>query len=315
MATCFDRWEKDPFFPAAEEVQESADRMESAYRRWIREKDAPSHKSEIIELRELQTALGTAKWQLDELSKAVKASDDACSAGEERRSRHDQFVEAIGNQISIVENSLKESRNENVENEISWVKLDKHETDELALFLACPLPPLDKSKGTIKKLNENAKGNMKDERVSGHRRTASADVESWKIVVSNDEMPNKPPPRIPSLSCLANDLQSTIKDKLPTNVFRKLKGSDLSHQDGFETIPLRNTQLSRDCNACYEKTKSCLSSCGNDAYEKELYGWFGALQRQLQRSQYQIQYGRPFQSTVWVVLVVLFIVFIAFQAI
>lgn len=26
MATCFDRWEKDPFFPAAEEVQESADR-------------------------------------------------------------------------------------------------------------------------------------------------------------------------------------------------------------------------------------------------------------------------------------------------
>ena len=26
MATCFERWEKDPFFPAAEEVQESCDR-------------------------------------------------------------------------------------------------------------------------------------------------------------------------------------------------------------------------------------------------------------------------------------------------
>jgi len=26
MATSFDRWEKDPFFLAAEEVQESADR-------------------------------------------------------------------------------------------------------------------------------------------------------------------------------------------------------------------------------------------------------------------------------------------------
>jgi hypothetical protein len=26
MATSFDRWEKDPFFRAAEEVQESADR-------------------------------------------------------------------------------------------------------------------------------------------------------------------------------------------------------------------------------------------------------------------------------------------------
>jgi len=28
MATCFDRWEKDPFFPAAEEVQESCDRYQ-----------------------------------------------------------------------------------------------------------------------------------------------------------------------------------------------------------------------------------------------------------------------------------------------
>lgn len=27
MATSFDRWEKDPFFSAAEEVQESADRF------------------------------------------------------------------------------------------------------------------------------------------------------------------------------------------------------------------------------------------------------------------------------------------------
>ncbi|KAF0922022.1 hypothetical protein E2562_023982 [Oryza meyeriana var. granulata] len=35
MATSFDRWEKDPFFPAAEEVQESADRMESVYRIWV----------------------------------------------------------------------------------------------------------------------------------------------------------------------------------------------------------------------------------------------------------------------------------------
>lgn len=28
MASSFDRWEKDPFFTAAEEVQESADRLE-----------------------------------------------------------------------------------------------------------------------------------------------------------------------------------------------------------------------------------------------------------------------------------------------
>lgn len=29
MASSFDRWEKDPFFSAAEEVQESADRYNS----------------------------------------------------------------------------------------------------------------------------------------------------------------------------------------------------------------------------------------------------------------------------------------------
>lgn len=31
MATSFDRWEKDPFFPAAEEVQESADRCAASF--------------------------------------------------------------------------------------------------------------------------------------------------------------------------------------------------------------------------------------------------------------------------------------------
>lgn len=31
MTSQFDRWEKDPFFPAAEEVQESADRYTYIY--------------------------------------------------------------------------------------------------------------------------------------------------------------------------------------------------------------------------------------------------------------------------------------------
>lgn len=87
MASAFDRWEKDPFFYAAEEVQESADRyqislgiqfcsvpflkkrdgllwlfhfcrMESAYRRWMHEKEGAEVR------RELHIALGTAKWQV-----------------------------------------------------------------------------------------------------------------------------------------------------------------------------------------------------------------------------------------------------------
>lgn len=57
--------------------------------------------------------------------------------------------------------------------------------------------------------------------------------------------------------------------------------------------------------AFYEKSKSCLSSYGDASYDKQLYGWFGALQRQVQRSQYQIQYGHPNQTIFWVILVVL----------
>jgi hypothetical protein len=108
MATSFDRWEKDPFFLAAEEVQESADRyalyrflfvlidlryvpvpalmdlvfvgahsrrMESVYKIWVQERSgaggpeaAAALRGEVsaVELRrELHTALGTAKWQVN----------------------------------------------------------------------------------------------------------------------------------------------------------------------------------------------------------------------------------------------------------
>ncbi|XP_057721748.1 syntaxin-61-like [Arachis stenosperma] len=73
MTSNFDRWEKDPFFEAAEEVQESADRLESAYRTWIRStKDDCSVWNSVELRRDLNTALGTAKWQLDEFNRAVK---------------------------------------------------------------------------------------------------------------------------------------------------------------------------------------------------------------------------------------------------
>jgi hypothetical protein len=103
MATSFDRWEKDPFFLAAEEVQESADRyalyrfifvlidlrsvpvpvlmdlvfvgahsrrMESVYKIWVQERSGDPEAAlggevSAVELRrELHTALGTAKWQV-----------------------------------------------------------------------------------------------------------------------------------------------------------------------------------------------------------------------------------------------------------
>jgi hypothetical protein len=49
---------------------------------------------------------------------------------------------------------------------------------------------------------------------------------------------------------------------------------------------------------CFERNKSCLSTCDEGTYNKKLYGWLGALHRQLQRSHYQIRYGRPVQLIV-----------------
>lgn len=58
-------------------------------------------------------------------------------------------------------------------------------------------------------------------------------------------------------------------------------------------------------NACYERSKSCLEN-GDDCYQKQLYGWYGGIQRQLQRSQYYVQYSRPTQIIFWI-LVLIFI--------
>nr|GMD74261.1 syntaxin/T-SNARE family protein [Ipomoea batatas] len=64
VANSFDLWQKDIFFSAAEEVQKSADIMESAYRTWLRERREGVAPQFLDELRgELQMALGTAKWQ------------------------------------------------------------------------------------------------------------------------------------------------------------------------------------------------------------------------------------------------------------
>lgn len=176
----------------------------------------------------------------------MRSNDQACSAGEETRTRHNQFVDVIGSQIAMVENSLRESKAERGEIDHSWVKLDKGERDELALFLACPLPPRDFSKnGHL--LNEMINSDVKEERLGGHRRTASAyaDMGAWKITVPNDnQLPSLPPPKIPSFSCLMNDLESSSKINWSKNVFRKLKGGD-QQQDDSESIPLRNSQLSR----------------------------------------------------------------------
>lgn len=136
VANSFDLWQKDAFFSAAEEVQESADVMESAYRMWTREKREGSKPEDLDQLsRELQTALGTAKWQLEEFERAVQLSRGHCS-DDFTASRHKQFVTAIESQISLVEAALREAFSGEGKQPFRWVNLDKEECDDLAIFLS-----------------------------------------------------------------------------------------------------------------------------------------------------------------------------------
>ncbi|XWS73229.1 hypothetical protein CRYUN_Cryun02cG0109700 [Craigia yunnanensis] len=150
VANSFDLWKKDAFFSAAEEVQESADIMESAYRMWIKERREGLKTADSAELcRELQTALGTAKWQLEEFERAIRLShghrcDDITAT------RHRQFIAAIESQICCVEAALKDAFIEEGKQSLRWVNLDEEECDDLAMFLS----------GTSSSLQPSAKNTL-----------------------------------------------------------------------------------------------------------------------------------------------------------
>ncbi|XP_062210292.1 uncharacterized protein LOC133911866 [Phragmites australis] len=342
MATSFDRWEKDPFFPAAEEVQESADRMESVYRIWVQERSRGDPGAAAVggelaagELRrELHTALGTAKWQLDELERAIRSNDKVISAGKDTRARHDDFVAAIGYRILEVENNLKESNAAEGKGPLSWVHLGEDERDDLAAFLsAVPLQQRDNvvtipSVGDIevggnatrvkKDISADSSkdssgstdlcpGRVKEDLHRGHRRaaSASADIGSWSMSIPNEcegavDQSSDGPHKVPLLKilktcALTSALQSKPRMKCKSGAVR---WAGVDQQDAEEAIPLRSSQLSQGLDGCFERNKSCLSTCNEGTYNKKLYGWLGALHRQLQRSQYQIRYGHPVQMIV-----------------
>ncbi|KAJ0026282.1 hypothetical protein Pint_08674 [Pistacia integerrima] len=332
MASSFDRWEKDPFFTAAEEVQESADRMESMYRTWIHaNKDASSVWDSEELLRDLRTSLGTTKWQLEEFARAVK-STYAKSSIDDARDRHRQFIIAMEDQIVKIEMSLEDSARSEGKASLPWVRLDEGECNELALFLSGPSVSDDKAlinnqvkenevplvtvKESVLDYSINSGQSVewgslegRKENPHGHRRTASAcaDIGAWKIAITDDGcqqnsskgQPPLPPRKIPSVSGFLNSMESVAKLKLSKNGIRKWKAVDRFQE--ADTELLKASQLTRGINACYEKSKSCLDSC-DDCYDKQLYGWYGAIQRQLQRSQYQMQYCRPVQVAFWIVL-------------
>ncbi|XP_047951511.1 uncharacterized protein LOC125196894 [Salvia hispanica] len=136
VVNSFDLWQKDTFFSAAEEVQQSADIMESAYRAWLKSRKEGLVSQHLDKLnRELLMALGTAKWQLEEFERAVCQSyrnkgDDITIT------RHREFVSAIEDQIYRVETALNVSLKVEGKKPFQWVDLDKEESDDLAHFLS-----------------------------------------------------------------------------------------------------------------------------------------------------------------------------------
>ncbi|KDP41646.1 hypothetical protein JCGZ_16053 [Jatropha curcas] len=338
MATSFDRWEKDPFFPAAEEVQESADRMESTYRTWVHAmKDASSMWNSEELRRDLHTALGTTKWQLEEFLRAVRLSY-VKSFNEDSRDRHYEFMVAIEAKISKIEDSLQEYALLEGKPSSPWVELDEGECNELELFLAGPSASGDQTTiknhssdsenqqrtgkelntGCLRNLDQSVEWNSleaRDEKFHRHRRTASAvaDIGAWNIDIaevscqencSNGQSPQTLQ-KVPSVSGFSSSLECPSNLTRPKNGIRKCKAMD-SNQES-DTAALRSSQLTRGIHVCYEKSKSCLNGC-DECYDKQLYGWYGVIQRQLQRSQYQMQYGRPVKVVMWIALLFCLIV-------
>uniref|UniRef100_A0A0D3BIH2 Syntaxin 6/10/61 N-terminal domain-containing protein n=1 Tax=Brassica oleracea var. oleracea TaxID=109376 RepID=A0A0D3BIH2_BRAOL len=260
MTTSLDRWEKDPFFAAAEEVQESADRMESAYRSWIKRGSSNVWDSDQLH-RGLHAALGTTKWQLDEFQRAVKSSYDN-RLNDETQDRHREFTFVMETQVAKIEKSLKEA--DDGKGTPRWVRLDEDDRNELALFLTGP-----------------SESEKKQAKTQGHRRTASAtpDIGAWNIAVSKDgllqkssgEPPVRPPRKVPSVSGFLNFMEPGSK-----NCVRKWKALDRQgDSDAVLLLPIQANQVR-------SPNKSCME-CEEDCYEKQLHGWYGAIQRQLQR--------------------------------
>lgn len=144
MAEGFGRWESDPLFPAAECVQDSADRMEGVYRLLLHEKksirddtlDAKFH-TPIQYERDVTTALGTTKWQLEQFEREVDAAahSDKSNSRENSILKFRQFIRAITEQISGVEESLKNLRTD-FNRTLKYPYSSEQDGDGLASFLS-----------------------------------------------------------------------------------------------------------------------------------------------------------------------------------
>ncbi|KAG6529781.1 hypothetical protein ZIOFF_011995 [Zingiber officinale] len=214
----FDQWQKDAFFTAAEEVQESADTLESFYRMWMRNHKVRFDSEASDELqRELQTALGTAKWQLEDFEKAVQMNHRSLSSEDTAVIRHKQFLSVIGNQIMRIEKGLNGSLIEEGKQPLRWVQLDKQERDDLADFLSgvpsdrrqakhvdrycydspwsydseCMLNKRDAFEVVNKESYERKATEVEQSRGQMNP-LSSSEAGDWKIVIADEETENRP---------------------------------------------------------------------------------------------------------------------------
>ncbi|XP_068660823.1 uncharacterized protein [Aristolochia californica] len=142
----FKSWESDPLFSAAEVVQDSADRMESIFRMLLHDRSLlqtdPSDPKLLALInyheRDLVTALGTTKWQLEDFERAIDLSSLSARSQlrEEAVSRHHQFIRAIREQIAVIEKNLGYPTSEDMDKNMHWAGLNKQDKDGLALFLS-----------------------------------------------------------------------------------------------------------------------------------------------------------------------------------
>lgn len=217
VISTFDQWQKDVFFSAAEEVQESADTMESAYRMWVRGRVDGFEPEFLDELRrELHTTLGTAKWQLEEFERAVSLSHEDLPSEDNTITRHREFIAAIRNKITYIEKALNNSLFEEGKQPLRWVQLDKEERDDFEMFLS--MAPQNPQGNKDRRVNHEPTRGIKDtvtinkdaeyvmevvstrhfgtqeevimqeDKLNGQRRTGGVeDIGAWKIVIADEE--------------------------------------------------------------------------------------------------------------------------------
>eukprot|EP01018_Ginkgo_biloba_P028477 Gb_35720 [translate_table: standard] len=142
MGDQFALLELDPLFSAAEDVQQSADRMDSAYRAWIHSnstthgtKPDQTVASVEVQRKELITAFETTKWQLEEFERAFTEANLKDHRSERPLARYIPFIEAISHQISLVQSNLRNSGNEQASHGLHVVSMGDGDRDDLANFL------------------------------------------------------------------------------------------------------------------------------------------------------------------------------------